>query len=147
MNAFYFYPTVAGSLLAALTFRTTPPSPEKRAADRSAALQEVETTWMAAEDDADRYRAYSMQEIEAYAVTLRALISRSEKPEFASRDYLRTRLQSLREHIDYAREEALKLPSSRGEDEFIPAHARFHRTLTNLKGAFAETANELANGA
>ena len=147
MNAFYFYPTVAGTLLAALTFHPTPPSTAKRATNQAAFRQEVETTWMAAEDDADRYRTYSMQEIEAYALTLQGLTMRCDQGEFASRDYLRTRLQALREHIDYARAEALKLPSSRGNEQFVPAHAHFHRTLSNLQGAFAETADELSNGA
>jgi hypothetical protein len=146
MNAFYFYPTVAGTCLAALTFHSSP-STAKRAADQATIQREMETTWIAAENDSDRYRTKSMEEIEAYTLILRGMSSRCEQGEFASRDYLRTRLQSLREHIDYARAEALKLPSSGGDGEFTPAYAHFHRTLMNLKGAFSQTADELANGA
>ena len=146
MNAFYFYPTVAGTFLAALTFHSSP-SKARRGADPTA-IPEMETTWIAAENDSDRYRSKSMEEIEAYTLILRGMAARCEQQgELASRDYLRTRLQSLREHIDYARAEALKLPSSSGDEDFTPACAHFHRTLTNLKGAFSQTADELANGA
>jgi hypothetical protein len=145
MNAFYFYPTVAGTCLAALTLQITP-STARRAANQ-AAISEMETTWIAAENDSDRYRTKSMEEIEAYTLILRGMASRCERGELASRDYLRTRLQSLREHIDYARAEALKLPSSGGDGEFTPAYSHFHRTLMTLKGAFSQTADELANGA
>ena len=145
MNAFYFYPTVASTFLAALTFHSSP-STARRGANPTA-IPEMETTWIAAENDSDRYRTKSMEEIEAYTLILRGMTARCEQDEFASRDYLRTRLQSLREHIDYARAEAVKLPSSGGDGEFTPAYAHFHRTLMNLKGAFSQTADELANGA
>jgi hypothetical protein len=144
MNALYLYPSVAGAFLAVLTFHFTPSS-LKRSQDRATAVGE--TTWVAAEDDAARYRTHSMQEIEAYTLTLQAMASRCERGEYASRDYLHTRLQALREHIDYARGEALKLPSSRGDENFMPAYGHFHRTLVNLKGAFAQAADELNDGA
>ena len=148
MNAFYFYPTVAGTFLAALTFHSAASATSASTAGADpTSIPEMETTWIAAENDSDRYRSKSMEEIESYTLILRGMAARCEQGELASRDYLRTRLQSLREHIDYARAEALKLPSSGGDEDFTPAYAHFHRTLKSLEGAFAQTADELANGA
>src|SRR5262245_8424245 len=98
MNAQYFYPAVAGTFLAALTFRFTPTSVSQHQPDRAPAIGD--TTWVVAEADSDAYRQKSMQEIEAYALTLRSMTARSELPEFAARDYLHTRLEALREHVD-----------------------------------------------
>jgi hypothetical protein len=146
MNASYYLSSAAASIcLAVLTFHSPPSA--KRLPERAAGEHDFNTSWTAVEDDADRFRTDSMQEIEAYALTLRGMASRSEQGDFAARPYLQARLEALREHVDYARAEALKLPSSRGDVEFTPAFSHFHRTLTNLEGAFAQAADELDNGA
>jgi hypothetical protein len=146
MNTFYFYSAIATTVVSMLTFHSLRSPSTKRLPDR-AVQHEFDTAWGAAEDDAERFRTDSMLEIEAYAMTVKAMASRCEQEEFAARPYLQSRLQALREHVDYARAEALKLPSSRGEEEFTPAYSHFHRTLVSLKGAFTEAAEELSNGA
>jgi len=71
------------------------------------------------------------------------MVRRANRGALGSRSYLYTRLQALREHVDYARSELAKLPRSHGDENFIPAHAHFYRTIKSLEQAFAQAASEL----
>jgi hypothetical protein len=90
-------------------------------------------------DEPEGYRAKVMQEIESYARGTQALTRRSDQ----SRSYLRTRIQALNEHVDFARNELLVLSADPSDDNYTPAHARFHTTLTGLREAFAQTFTEV----
>jgi hypothetical protein len=94
-------------------------------------------------EDPDEFREQSSEEIESCALALEAMARRATQGTAGTRSYLGTRLQALREHVDYARNELLKLPSSQSDESFIPAHAHFYRTMTSLEQAFAQAANEL----
>jgi len=89
------------------------------------------------------FRERTGKEIEACALALDGMIRRANLGTIGSRSYLQTRLQALREHVDYARTELVKLPASQGDEDFISAHAHFYRTLKSLEQAFSQAANEL----
>jgi hypothetical protein len=93
--------------------------------------------------DSESYRARASKEIDSYALATRAMGQRCDD----SRSYLHTRLQALREHVDYAREELSKLPVSQGETDFVPAQAHFTRTMNGLQEAFTQVLNEVEDGA
>jgi hypothetical protein len=95
------------------------------------------------EEGADDFRKVTSEEIETCALVLEGMMRRSQLGVLESRNYLHTRLQALREHVDYARSELIKLPSSQGDENFIPAYAHFYRTMKSLEQAFAQAANEL----
>jgi hypothetical protein len=93
--------------------------------------------------NSEDFRKLTSQEIEACALVLEGMVRRSRDGALGSRTYLNTRLQALREHVDYARSELMKLPSNQSDDNFIPAHAHFYRTMRSLEQAFAQAATEL----
>lgn len=95
------------------------------------------------EQSPEDFRKLTSQEIETCALALDGMVRRADRGALGSRNYLHTRLQALREHVDYARNELVKLPSSQGDENFIPAHAHFYRTMKNLEQAFAQAATEL----
>lgn len=84
--------------------------------------------------------------MQTYAQAWQELRERCDAPAFTSRNYLPTRVRALREHLDYARAELLKLPSSPGDPAFTSAHSHFYRTLRYLEAAFAQAENELNEG-
>jgi len=89
------------------------------------------------------FRKLTSEEIETCALALEGMKRRADQGAIGSRIYVHTRLQALREHVDYARGELIKLPSSQGDESFIPAHAHFYRTMKSLEQAFAQAATEL----
>lgn len=89
------------------------------------------------------FRELTSAEIETCALALDGMKRRADRGALGSRSYLYTRLQALREHVDYARDELIKLPSSQGDENFVPAHAHFYQTMKSLEQAFAQAANEL----
>lgn len=93
-------------------------------------------------DDEATFRSRSLRRIEDYAVATESMRQRCGE----SRSYLRTRLRALDEHVEYARAELVNLPSSQSDDEFIHAHANFHRTMNGLDKAFTQALNELNDG-
>jgi hypothetical protein len=95
------------------------------------------------EQNPEDFRKHTSQEIETCALVLEGMVRRARHGALGSRTYLNTRLQALREHVDYARGELIKLPSSQGDENFIPAHAHFYRTMRSLEQAFAQAATEL----
>jgi hypothetical protein len=95
------------------------------------------------EQNAEEFRKVTSVEIETCALALQGMVRRSQLGALGSRNYLHTRLQALREHVDYARSELIKLPSSEGAEDFIPAYAHFYRTMKSLEQAFSQAANEL----
>jgi hypothetical protein len=95
------------------------------------------------ERNPDDFRKLTGQEIESCALALEGMSRRVNLGSLGSRSYLQTRIQALREHVDYARDELVKLPSSQGDENFIPAHAHFYRTMKSLEQAFAQAATEL----
>jgi len=95
------------------------------------------------EQDPEDFRKLSSEEIESCALALEGLSRRADHGALGSRSYLGTRLRALREHVDYARSELIKLPARRGDENFIPAHAHFYRTIKSLEQAFAQAATEL----
>ena len=98
---------------------------------------------MLLDENPGEFRKRTGQEIEACALALEGMVRRANLGTIGSRSYLQTRLQALREHVDYARSELVKLPASQGDEDFIPAHAHFYRTLKSLEQAFSQAANEL----
>jgi len=94
-------------------------------------------------EDPDEFRKQSSEEIESCALALEGMTNRAAQGTARTRSYLSTRLQALREHVDYARIELVKLPSSQSDETFIPAHAHFYRTMSSLEQAFAQAASEL----
>jgi hypothetical protein len=95
------------------------------------------------EENTEEFRKLTSQEIETLSLALDGMVRRSNLGAVGSRSYVNTRLQALREHVDYARSELVKLPSSQGDENFIPAYAHFYRTMKSLEQAFAQAANEL----
>ena len=93
-------------------------------------------------DGSEGVRQSTLQDIDGYGLAAAAMVRRCGD----ARSYLQTRLQALREHVDYARAEAVKLPNSEGDPEFTSAHAHFHRTMTGLREAFAQALDELNDG-
>ncbi len=153
MNALLLTTTIVTSALAALTFtprdRTTNPQSPVRVSFSTTAPSlrtQLAESWEDAvvsfAEDAEGFRLRSLQDIEGYALATGGMTARCEQ----SRSYLGTRLQALREHVDYARAELLKLPSSLGDPDFTPANAHFHRTMNGLHEAFAQSLNELNDG-
>lgn len=155
MNALPLSSTILVAALAALfpSHRQAPPPAEAvpthlAFAAASANLRtERDLGWepaMAAYSaDSESYRAKAGQEIDSYALATQAMGRRCDQ----TRSYLRTRVQALREHVDYAREELSKLPVSQGEPDFVPAQAHFHRTMNGLQEAFTQALNEVEDGA
>jgi hypothetical protein len=97
---------------------------------------------LAVSNNAETFRGEAARDIEGYALATQAMNRRYDR----SRNYLQTRLQALREHVDYARTELVKLPSSEGDPNFTTAHAHFYRTMTGLSEAFSQALNELDDG-
>jgi hypothetical protein len=95
------------------------------------------------EQDVERYRSERSERLESLALAIDGLGKRCDREPFATRPYLRTRVQALRQHLDYAREELVKLPGSQSEESFTPTHAHFYRTLSNLQDAFSQAADEM----
>jgi hypothetical protein len=95
------------------------------------------------ERNPEEFRKLTSQEIETNALALEAMIRRADRGAVGNRRYLNTRLQALREHLDYAREELVHLPSSQGDETFIPAHAHFYRTMKSLEQAFDQAATDI----
>jgi hypothetical protein len=152
MNIHLFPITVASSLVAALTFGpgpkpTTAPSIQLESRTPSMALiapppQSWEETMDALSINSEVFRINKLQQIERYARDAQGLSTRCE----SSRTYLQTRVQALREHVDYARAELQKLPSSQGDPEFLSAQAHFYRTMNGLHDAFIQLHDEVDGG-
>jgi hypothetical protein len=148
MNALHFSTAVLTSAFAVLTptpfDRSTTAQP--RALTSVTATARVggwEAVMFAFSSDPDAFRNDSLKEIEGYALATNAMSRHCE----ASRNYLQTRLQALREHVDYARAEVVKLPTSAGDPDFQPTYAHFYRTMNGLHEAFRQALNELNDGA
>jgi hypothetical protein len=105
--------------------------------------------WTAAEQsiehDAEAYRNRASEQLESMGLAIDGLSQRCGRSAFAGRSYLQTRVRALREHVDFAREELMKLPGSQSDETFLPAHAEFYRTLTSLQDAFLQAADELSD--
>jgi len=150
MNAISLCSGVITTMFAVLTFSPRE-RPEMAVRPVAFAASEpslrLDTGWEAAMetagDDATAFRNRAIQDIEGFAVATKAMSRRCAE----SRSYLRTRVQALCEHVDYAREELLKLPSSQGDADFVAAHAHFDRTMNGLREAFAQALNEVDDGA
>lgn len=93
-------------------------------------------------DDPEAARQRVLADIEGYALATEAMTRRCGQ----ARSYLRTRLQALSEHVDYARAEAVQLPVSEGAPNFSSAHAHFFRTISGLREAFTQALNEMNDG-
>jgi hypothetical protein len=148
MNALHASTVILTSAFAALTF----PSVERSTTSQSRAPTSVTATaqvggWdtavLALSSNPDGFRADSLKEIEGYALATDAMSRHCE----ASRNYLQTRLQALREHVDYARAEIVKLPTKTSDPDFTPTYAHFYRTMNGLHEAFRQALNELNDGA
>jgi hypothetical protein len=148
MNALHFSTAVLTSAFAVLTStsgdRATTPRPR---AVTSVTATTHDGGWEAAtiafSSNPDAFRNDSLKEIEGYALATNAMNRHCE----ASRNYLQTRLQALREHVDYARAEVAKLPESAGDPDFQSTYAHFYRTMNGLHEAFRQALNELNDGA
>jgi hypothetical protein len=162
MNFSCLIPGLAGGLLALVSVQqlekkqapsprlTTVPAVVRLVAPRHAASATSATDargWSSMETLLDQnpgeFRKRTGEEIEACALALDGMVRRANLGTIGSRSYLQTRLQALREHVDYARTELVKLPASQGDEDFISAHAHFYRTLKSLEQAFSQAANEL----
>lgn len=155
MNALNLSSTLMVAALAALypSYHHTPPAPPSPTTQLSFAAasadlrSERDLGWEPAmasySADSEAYRAKATKEIDSYALATQAMGQRCDQ----SRSYLRTRLQALREHVEYAREELSKLPVSQGEPDFVPAQAHFYRTMNGLEEAFTQALNEVEDGA
>jgi hypothetical protein len=148
MNALHLSTAVFTSAFAVLTLPSVdrPAAPQPRASTSVTAPAGVggwEAALMALSTDPDGFRSDSLKEIEGYALATDAMSRHCG----ASRNYLQTRLQALREHVDYARAEVVKLPTSPGDTDFKPTYAHFYRTMNGLHEAFRQTLNELNDGA
>jgi hypothetical protein len=154
MNAHLLCASVVASTLAALTFNpfpktaSRPPPAALTPSNSAASLQteprgEWETVMLGVSDNAETFRVNAARDIEGCALATQAMSRRCDK----SRTYLQTRLQALREHVDYARAELLQLPSRQGELDFTKTHAHFYRTMNGLTEAFTQALNELDDGA
>jgi hypothetical protein len=153
MNTLLLTTAIATSALAALTLNsrdkvTNPQSPVRVSflttapSLRSDLPEGWEAAMASSADDPSRLRLRSLQDIESYALAIAGMKARCEP----SRPYLKTRMQALREHVDYARAELMKLPSSQGDPDFTTANAHFHRTMNGLREAFTQSVNELNDG-
>ena len=148
MNALHIPTAVLTSALAVLTStsfdRSTAPQPRApTSVTATASAGGWETALIAFSSDPDGFRSDSLKEIEGYALATDAMSRHCE----ASRNYLQTRLQALREHVDYARAEVVKLPTSAADPDFKPTHAHFYRTMNGLQEAFKQALTELNDGA
>jgi hypothetical protein len=148
MNALHLSTFVLTSAFAALTLppverSTTPQSRAPTPVKATARLGGWEAGVLALSSNPDGFRADSLKEIEGYALATEAMSRHCE----ASRNYLQTRLQALREHVDYARAEIVKLPTRASDPDFKPTYAHFYRTMNGLQEAFRQALNELNEGA
>lgn len=89
------------------------------------------------------YRQTMMQQLERRGQLLAQMSLRCSAPDFAHRGYLVTRVRALRQQLDYARAECVRLPVSLGDEAFTASHAEFHRTSQGLDGAIVQLADEL----
>lgn len=161
MNLSCLIPALAGGLLACYSFARLDAKPTRAPAQNPAAVPAVvrifnatparlawsphgwSSTESLLERNPDDFRKLTSEEIETCALALDGMTRRVNLGSFGTRSYLHTRLQALREHVDYARDELIKLPSSQGDENFIPAYAHFYRTMKSLEQAFAQAATEL----
>ena len=160
MNSSCLIPALAGGMLALFTFQNVSEdrSPNQPAAAIPAVVRFYDVApaahlavsprgWSSTErhleQDPEDFRKLSSEEIESCALALEGLSRRADHGALGSRSYLGTRLRALREHVDYARSELIKLPASQGDENFVPAHAHFYRTIKSLEQAFAQAATEL----
>lgn len=161
MNFSCFIPAAVGGLLALFTFRQVEHRPviTTQSVLMPAVVRVFETRNTPATHLAKSYRGTSIEsfldqnpeefrrltsrEIETCALALEGMINRADRGVLGSRSYLHTRLRALQEHVDYARNELMKLPSNQGDEDFISAHAHFYRTIKSLDQAFAQAATEL----
>ena len=162
MNCSCLIPAMAGGLLAVLSLQPVSSDRSSRSSSQHAVVPAVVRIfnptpaahlassphgWSSIERQLERspedFRNQASQEIETCALALDGLTRRANVGTLGTRSYLQTRLQALREHVDYARSELIKLPASQGDEHFIPAHAHFHRTMKSLEHAFAQAATEL----
>lgn len=163
MNCSCLIPALAGGLLALLTFQRIEDQRAVKPANAVLVPAVVRTLqpqngapaanfakldgWSSFESLLDQnprdFRELTSTEIETCALALEGMKRRADRGALGSRSYLHTRLQALREHVDYARNELISLPSSQGDENFIPAHAHFYRTMKSLEQAFAQATNEL----
>lgn len=160
MNLSCFIPATVGGLLALVSFQPLKrdvsistsnrfvPAVVRLAQPRTAPSSPGTTdNWTSVEGLLERnpeeFRKLTSQEIETNALALEAMIRRADRGTVGNRSYLNTRLQALREHLDYAREELVHLPSSQGDETFIPAHAHFYRTMKSLEQAFDQAATDI----
>jgi hypothetical protein len=163
MNSLNLFTALAGGLLAAISFQrieeTRPPGFSK--SDVIPAVVRViepggvarignaatpfgwSSTERLREPDPEDFRNLTSREIETCALVIDAMMRRANQGTIGSRSYLHTRLQALREHVDYARSELIKLPSNQSDENFLPAYAHFYRTMRSLEQAFAQAATEL----
>lgn len=136
---------------APVRFQTSPPVARADVGAAKPAMPRVDVNggWSATEQrierDVETYRSETAQQLESMALAITGLSNRCERSDLATRSYLRTRVQALREHVDFARQELMQLPSSQSEENFTAAHANFYRTLTSLQGAFTQAADEVSS--
>jgi hypothetical protein len=150
MNALYISTALLTSVVAVLTSspfeRSASSKPQARTSSPAAAPAEPTRDWeatvVALSNDPNGFWIRSFQDIEGYGLATQAMARRCEE----SRSYLKTRLQALREHLDYARAELQKLPTSESDPDFNVKHAHFHRTMNGLQEAFTQVLNEVTDG-
>jgi hypothetical protein len=163
MNSLNLFSAVAGGLLAALSLpRLEAPRPPVSSKSKvvPAVVRFVEPGGVARIGNAampfgrslteglqeatpEDFRNLTSREIETCALVIDAMVRRANQGTIGSRSYLHTRLRALREHVDYARSELIKLPSDQSDENFLPAYAHFFRTMRSLEQAFAQAATEL----
>jgi hypothetical protein len=102
-------------------------------------------TEQAIEHDVEAYRNRSSEQLESLGLAIDGLNQRCNRPQFVGRSYLQTRVRALREHLNFAQAELVKLPGSQSDESFRQAHAEFYRTLTTLQEAFSQAAEELSD--
>jgi len=162
MNLFRLPAALAGTAFAVLTLpHPAPKVPEPdRAQVEPVALRfltsppaeriDLGAGWTATEarieQNVEAYRNQSSEQLESIALAVDGLAKRCDRPTYEGRSYLHTRIQALREHVDFARGELQQLPSSQSDETFLPAHARFYRTLATLQEAFTQAADEMSDG-
>lgn len=115
---------------------------EAGAATAAAARQAWKSTKAYLSQSPAEYRQGANRQLDEVAGDLERLQADSKQAHLASREYFQTRLRALREHLEYARAELIKLPGDQAEKDFEFARKHFNHTLESLEEAVAQAREE-----